>query len=66
MCIKSYIDAKKLYYYTLYRFIIGFGIGLLSMIVPLYQAEIAPPAIRGFAVGLAQQFVGFGVLVSTW
>ncbi|KAG2225914.1 hypothetical protein INT45_006610 [Circinella minor] len=48
------------------RFIIGFGIGLLSMIVPLYQAEIASPAIRGFAVGLAQQFVGFGVLVSTW
>ncbi|KAI9249416.1 sugar transporter [Phascolomyces articulosus] len=48
------------------RLIIGLGIGLLSMIVPLYQAEIAPPAIRGFAVGLAQQFIGFGVLVSTW
>ncbi|KAI9497222.1 general substrate transporter [Zychaea mexicana] len=48
------------------RLIIGIGIGLLSMIVPLYQAEIAPAHIRGFAVGLAQQFIGFGVLVSTW
>ncbi|KAI8144231.1 general substrate transporter [Fennellomyces sp. T-0311] len=48
------------------RLIIGLGIGLLSMIVPLYQAEISSPKIRGFTVGLSQQFIGFGVLVSTW
>ncbi|KAI9318775.1 general substrate transporter [Dichotomocladium elegans] len=48
------------------RLIIGIGIGLLSMTVPLYQAEIATPSIRGFTVGLSQQFIGFGGLVATW
>lgn len=48
------------------RLIAGLGIGLLSMTVPLYQAEIATPAIRGFTVGLSQQFIGLGVLASTW
>ncbi|KAI8071552.1 general substrate transporter [Gongronella butleri] len=48
------------------RFILGLGIGLLSTIVPLYQAEVSSPKIRGLTVGLAQQFIGFGFLTATW
>lgn len=29
------------------RFIAGLGVGFLTMIIPLYQAEIAHPSIRG-------------------
>ncbi|KAA1467691.1 general substrate transporter [Dentipellis sp. KUC8613] len=48
------------------RIIGGFSIGLLSMTVPLYNTEIAPPAIRGFLVGLAQQMIGIGFIVANW
>lgn len=36
------------------RMVTGVGIGSLSMIVPLYIAELAPPEIRGSLVALQQ------------
>ena len=30
------------------------------------QTEIAPPKIRGFIVGLAQQMIGIGFIVANW
>jgi hypothetical protein len=30
------------------------------------QTEIAPPKIRGFLVGLTQQFIGIGFIVANW
>jgi len=48
------------------RIIAGVAIGSLSMVVPLYNTEIAPPEIRGFVVGLAQQMIGFGFIVANW
>jgi MFS family permease len=42
------------------RSIAGLGVGVLVMIIPLYQAEIAHPAIRGRLTGLQQLFIGFG------
>jgi hypothetical protein len=36
------------------------------MVVPLYNTEIAPPNIRGFIVGLAQQMIGFGFIAANW
>ncbi|KAF8962725.1 general substrate transporter [Flammula alnicola] len=48
------------------RIIAGFAIGVLSMTVPLYNTEIAPPAIRGFLVGLNQQMIGIGFIVANW
>ncbi|KAI0099564.1 general substrate transporter [Hypoxylon sp. NC0597] len=47
------------------RIIAGFSVGLLSMI-PVYQSECAHPKIRGLIVGLAQQMIGVGFIVSTW
>ncbi|RMI97527.1 hypothetical protein BHE90_012241 [Fusarium euwallaceae] len=48
------------------RIIAGFAIGLLSMSVPVYQSECASPKNRGLIVGLAQQMIGVGFIVSTW
>ncbi|KAH7907275.1 general substrate transporter [Hygrophoropsis aurantiaca] len=48
------------------RIIGGVGIGILSMTVPLYNTEIAPPKIRGFMVGLTQQMLGIGFIVANW
>ncbi|KAJ4468684.1 hypothetical protein C8J55DRAFT_524749 [Lentinula edodes] len=39
---------------------------ILSMIVPLYNTELSPPQTRGFLVGLTQQRLGIGVIVSNW
>ncbi|EKM58415.1 uncharacterized protein PHACADRAFT_252717 [Phanerochaete carnosa HHB-10118-sp] len=48
------------------RIVTGFAIGILSMTVPLYNTEIAPPKIRGFVVGLTQQMIGIGFIVANW
>ncbi|KAI1414485.1 general substrate transporter [Hypoxylon sp. FL1857] len=48
------------------RIVAGFSVGLLSMSVPVYQSECAHPSIRGLIVGLAQQMIGVGFIVSTW
>ncbi|KAJ4465709.1 hypothetical protein C8R41DRAFT_857902 [Lentinula lateritia] len=43
-------------------------LSILSMIVPLYntRTELSPPQTRGFLVGLTQQRLGIGVIVSNW
>lgn len=48
------------------RFVVGMGVGSLSMIVPMYVAECAPPELRGLLVGLQQFAIEFGILVSFW
>jgi len=48
------------------RFITGLGVGSLSMCVPLYNAELAPPEVRGSLVALQQLAITFGIMVSFW
>lgn len=48
------------------RFVTGLGVGSLSMIVPLYNAELAPPEIRGSLVAVQQLAITFGIMVSFW
>lgn len=48
------------------RFVTGIGVGALSMLVPLYNAELAPPEIRGGMVVLQQLSITFGIMVSYW
>ncbi|KAG6842307.1 hypothetical protein C0991_010595 [Blastosporella zonata] len=48
------------------RFITGLGVGSLSMAVPLYNAEIAPPEVRGSLVALQQLAITFGIMISFW
>lgn len=48
------------------RIVAGWAVGLMSMSVPVYQAECAHPNIRGMIVGLTQQMIGVGFIISTW
>ncbi len=46
------------------RLLLGLGVGLASMIVPLYIAEIAPADRRGALVSLNQLMITIGILLS--
>lgn len=48
------------------RIFAGWAVGLMSMSIPVYQAECAHPKIRGLIVGLTQQMIGVGFIISTW
>ncbi|KAJ5936359.1 general substrate transporter [Penicillium verhagenii] len=48
------------------RAIAGLGVGILVMIVPIYQAELAHPDIRGRVTSLQQLMLGVGSLVASW
>lgn len=48
------------------RFITGMGVGSLSMIVPMYNAEVAPPEVRGSLIALQQLAITFGIMISFW
>jgi len=45
------------------RIIAGIAVGLASSIVPLYQAEIAAPAIRGRLIAFQQWSITWGILI---
>jgi MFS family permease len=48
------------------RFLAGLGVGFLVMIVPLYQAELCHPSIRGRVTALQQFMLGVGALMAAW
>ena len=52
-----------IYVFIIYRIIGGIGVGLASMLSPLYIAEISPAKIRGKLVSLNQFAIIFGMLV---
>ncbi|KAH8811843.1 MFS sugar transporter-like protein [Xylogone sp. PMI_703] len=48
------------------RWLAGVGVGFLVMIIPLYQAEIAHPSIRGTITSLQQFMLGIGSFCAGW
>ena len=56
-------DHTFIYIFIFYRVIGGIGVGLASMLSPLYIAEIAPAKNRGKLVSLNQFAIIFGMLV---
>ena len=56
--------AKNADYILGGRFVTGLGVGILSMVVPLYNAELSPPELRGSLVSLQQLAICFGIMVS--
>ncbi|KAF9693282.1 hypothetical protein EKO04_008832 [Ascochyta lentis] len=58
--------AQSLAYLYSGRAIAGLGVGTLCMIIPLYQAELAHPSIRGRIVALQQFMLGIGALCAAW
>ncbi|KAI5292378.1 MFS sugar transporter, partial [Ascosphaera atra] len=45
------------------RVVCGFGIGMASTVVPIYQAEVAPKEIRGGIIALQQWAITWGILI---
>ena len=50
--------------FTAGRFFAGFGVGLVSALIPLYQSETAPKWIRGTIVGTYQLAITVGLLLA--
>jgi MFS family permease len=47
------------------RFFAGLGVGLVSVQIPMYQAETLPKWIRGFIIGSYQLCITIGLLVAS-
>ncbi|KAG2022161.1 hypothetical protein GB937_004256 [Aspergillus fischeri] len=58
--------AQTISYLYSGRFFAGLGVGFLTMIVPMYQAEICHPKIRGRVTSLQQFMLGVGSLCAAW
>jgi sugar porter (SP) family MFS transporter len=56
--------AQNISMFVIFRFIGGFGVGMASMISPMYIAEIAPAKQRGQLVSLNQLTIVIGVLLA--
>ncbi|KAG6335664.1 hypothetical protein ID866_3422 [Astraeus odoratus] len=67
-CIGVIVQTAAYHPSSIYggRFVTGMGVGSLSMAVPLYNAELAPPEVRGSLVALQQLAITFGIMVSFW
>lgn len=46
------------------RFFAGYGVGMVSALIPLYQSETAPKWIRGTIVGAYQLAITIGLLLA--
>ena len=54
----------KWYQIVVGRLVAGFGVGALSIMVPLFQSETAPSHIRGSIVCAYQLFITLGILIA--
>ncbi|KAH7910574.1 general substrate transporter [Hygrophoropsis aurantiaca] len=48
------------------RFITGWGIGMMVVLIPIYQAEISPPSSRGLLVGQHGAWIVLGYAIASW
>lgn len=59
------ISASTAWYQVMIgRLVAGFGVGALSLLVPMYQAETSPPWIRGAMVCTYQLFITLGIFLA--
>lgn len=56
--------STKLYIFLISRFIGGLGVGVASVLSPMYIAEISPAKYRGRLVSLNQLAIVIGILVA--
>ena len=49
---------------VIYRIVGGFGIGIVSIVSPVYISEVAPAEVRGTMVSLYQLFITIGFLLA--
>jgi len=48
------------------RFIAGWGVGMMAVLIPIYQAEISPPASRGLLVGQHGAWLVTAYAIAGW
>ncbi|MFT4045340.1 MAG: D-xylose transporter XylE [Solimonas sp.] len=56
------LGAHALLPFNVYRIVGGIGVGIASLVSPLYIAEIAPAAVRGKLVSLNQMAIVIGIV----
>jgi len=56
--------APEVYSFMVARFIGGLGVGISTVVAPLYISEIAPPKDRGKLAGMFQFNIVFGILIA--
>ena len=56
--------TDKWYQVMMGRFVAGFGVGALSLLVPMYQAETGPRHIRGALISTYQLMITFGIFLA--
>lgn len=56
--------ATNPYSFSFFRFIGGLGIGISSVVAPIYISEISTPANRGKLTGMYQFNIVFGLLIA--
>jgi sugar porter (SP) family MFS transporter len=56
--------VSNLVLFQIFRFLGGIGVGVASVVAPIYTAEIAPAAVRGRLVGLVQFNIVLGILLA--
>lgn len=61
--IMNVFGIQNITSFIIYRIIGGIGVGMASMLSPMYIAEIAPPKIRGQLVSWNQFAIIFGMLI---
>ena len=47
------------------RVIVGLGVGVASMIVPIYISEISPSSIRGKLIAVNETMIATGLFVAS-
>jgi MFS family permease len=60
------INTHHLAGFYIARFVSGVGVGMATVIVPMYSAEMAPKNIRGMLGSMFQFFFTLGVMTSYW
>ena len=55
--------SKVITLLTICRFIIGWAVGVASMVAPLYLSEIAPPRFRGALISIYQFLITLGIFI---
>ncbi|KAI9810284.1 MAG: hexose transporter hxt1 [Pycnora praestabilis] len=56
---------NKWYQIMMGRWVAGLGVGALSLLVPMYQAETAPRHIRGALISTYQLFITIGIFLAS-
>lgn len=56
--------APEVYSFMIARFIGGLGVGISTVVAPLYISEISPPQYRGRLAGMFQFNIVFGILIA--